>query len=124
VHWTWNPNCKKGDFTIKPAYDFDNKINDTTAEEESFFCGQCKKDFDSSRDYRAHQRIGCDSVTGSETPKKSVKSQDVTSSDDQQKDANKKLDLEPTLKESNNCSLLRKGQLKKFLRPVREKIVD
>jgi len=86
--------AKKGDFTIKPAYDFDNKINDTNDDEESFFCGQCKKDFDNSRDYRAHQRIGCDKVTGSETPKKSVKTQDVTSSDDQQKDANKKLDLE------------------------------
>merc|ERR1711990_161905 len=30
----------------------------------------------------------------------------------------------PTLKESNNCSLLRKEQLKKFLRLVREKIAD
>jgi len=70
THWAWNPNCKKGDFTIKPANDFDNKTNDTNDDEESFFCGQCKKDFDNSRDYRAHQRIGCDKVTGSETPKK------------------------------------------------------
>ena len=74
VHWTWHPDCKKGDFTIKPAYDFDNKINDTNDEEESFFCGQCKKDLGNSRDYRAHQRIGCDNVKENCTLKKETNS--------------------------------------------------
>ena len=61
--------------------------------------------------------------TEKETPKKSVKSQDVRSFGEKEEITLKKQWL-PTLRESNNYSPLRKGQLKKFLRLAREKIVD